>query len=193
MQFYIYIFIIILFTLLPTLGLIINVDHWFSYDISGMFEANLIFDIIIYVGIFIAFNKIKKLHYKWHNFKTFTNPNKYLIRIKKYCYLFCIIQFILRGYLIFSGVDRGTVRVSLGIWGPLTTFISLYSIPALLSLSTVIFFYTKKDKNTKHNYYCIIISAILVALMSGGKANIILMMFPAIIQVASKINLKNLF
>lgn len=192
-QLIIYFSIIFIFTFLPFVGLIIDSYVWDKYDIRGMALANACFIFILYSGIFIAFKKIKMSGFEWsENYKLY-NANKYQKKILRCMIIFAIIQFMLRGYAIFSGANRGDVRTSMGIWGPLSTFIELYGIPTLLSISTVIYcYFSRKTKIELKNYKYIFVISLFVGLMAGGKANIVTMLFPAIIQGASKLSIKKL-
>lgn len=114
-QLIIYFSIIFIFTFLPFVGLIIDSYVWDKYDIRGMALANACFIFILYSGIFIAFKKIKMSGFEWsENYKLY-NANKYQKKILRCMIIFAIIQFMLRGYAIFSGANRGDVRTSMGI------------------------------------------------------------------------------
>ncbi len=192
-QLVIYFSIILVFTFLPYIGLVFNSSVWDKYDTKGMAYANGCFLIILYLGVFFAFKKITRNHYSWHNSTQIKEVNPYLRKILKYAIIFAAIQFILRGYSIFTGADRGEVRTSMGIWGPLSTYIGLYAIPTLLSTATVLYcFFSKHTKKERDNYKYIILVSLFVGLMAGGKANIVTMMFPALIQGASKLNIRKL-
>ena len=56
-------------------------------------------------------------------------------------------------------------------------------MPALLSLSTVLYFYIyDHSKKINRQYVIVVICGILVAIMAGGKANIVMMFLPVILQ-----------
>lgn len=190
-QLILYFLIIFVFTFLPFVGIIVDSFVWDKYDITGMAYANGWFIIILYSGIFIAFKKIIRLKFEWQDTYLLVNAKYYLKKILNYALFFAIIQFILKGNLIFSGVDRGTVRTSMGFWGPLSTYIGLYGSPTLLSISTVIYcFFSRKTMQEKKYFRNIIVISLFVGLMAGGKANIVTMIFPAILQSASKLNFR---
>lgn len=155
--------------------------------------ANGCFIIILYAGILFALKKIHDRRYGWSENIILERVDIYLRRILKYALIFALIQFLLKGYTILSGANRGDVRVSMGIWGPLSTFIELYGIPTLFSAATVLYcFFSRRTKVERRNYKYIAIICLFVGLMAGGKVNIVTMIFPAIIQGASKLNIKKL-
>lgn len=184
--------IIFLYTVIPFMGLLIPHPIFDKYNLDGIVIANFIHIIILFIGFFLAFIVIKKRGYGWEDASQ--DQSKLILkRILRWCWIFCIIQFLLRGYSIFQGVNRGEIRVAMGIWGPLSTFIANYAIPALLSLATIYYFYLSDKKvKVKRLYVKIILLSLFVALMSGGKANIVMMSFPALIQCGDKINLKTM-
>lgn len=192
-QLLIYFLIIFIFTFLPYIGLVYDSIIWIKYDIQGMAYANGCFLIILYTGVFLAFKKIQHKNYGWCENYKIEYVTVYLKRVFKLTLIFAAIQFILRGHSIFSGIDRGDVRTSMGIWGPLSTFIGLYGIPTLLSIATVLYcFFSRKTKIENNYYKYILITSLFVGLMAGGKANLVTMAFPAIIQGASKLNIKKI-
>jgi hypothetical protein len=112
-------------------------------------------------------------------------------RMNSVALVFVIILFLLQGYKILTGEFRGDVRVSLGFFGWLVTFISIFGFPALLSISTVYFFsYPSVMKDTKRDYINIISLAFFAAIMLGGKSNVVFMFFPLLLQMAHKIKVK---
>lgn len=195
MQYIVYFLPLFSFTFFPLLGLIFNTQILFDkYDLEGLSGAYILHILLIYLGVFIAFCVIKKKGYGWHEKYYIKDSAYYLKKIFWIDLLLTLIQFVIRGYAIFRGVDRGLVRTQLGVWGPPADFIGKYAVPALLSLATVLYyFYSPKRRIEKKLFRRIIILSLLCALMFGGKSSLISMLFPVIIQVGSRINIKSLF
>ena len=178
MQFLIYFLMIFMFTFLPVVGILVE-DQNSIYGLEHLKNANLIHICIMYVGLLLAYMKIKQKGYFWEkvNNGDLYIPEKLFEKVACVAVLFVLFQFS------FQGVDRGIVRSSIGVWGPLTTYVGRFGMPALLSLSTVLYFYIyDHSKKINRQYVIVVICGILVAIMAGGKANIVMMFLPVILQ-----------
>ena len=180
MQFLIYFLMIFMFTFLPVVGILVE-DQNSIYGLEHLKNANLIHICIMYVGLLLAYMKIKQKGYFWEKVN---NGDLYIPeKLFEKAVLFVLFQFSFQGHMILSGVDRGIVRSSIGVWGPLTTYVGRFGMPALLSLSTVLYFYIyDHSKKINRQYVIVVICGILVAIMAGGKANIVMMFLPVILQ-----------
>ena len=184
MQFLIYFLMIFMFTFLPVVGILVE-DQNSIYGLEHLKNANLIHICIMYVGLLLAYMKIKQKGYFWEkvNNGDLYIPEKLFEKVACVAVLFVLFQFSFQGHMILSGVDRGIVRSSIGVWGPLTTYVGRFGMPALLSLSTVLYFYIyDHSKKINRQYVIVVICGILVAIMAGGKANIVMMFLPVILQ-----------
>ena len=133
---------IFMFTFLPVVGILVE-DQNSIYGLEHLKNANLIHICIMYVGLLLAYMKIKQKGYFWEkvNNGDLYIPEKLFEKVACVSVLFVLFQFSFQGHMILSGVDRGIVRSSIGVWGPLTTYVGRFGMPALLSLSTVLYFY----------------------------------------------------
>ena len=176
---------IFMFTFLPVVGILVE-DQNSIYGLEHLKNANLIHICIMYVGLLLAYMKIKQKGYFWEkvNNGDLYIPEKLFEKVACVAVLFVLFQFSFQGHMILSGVDRGIVRSSIGVWGPLTTYVGRFGMPALLSLSTVLYFYIyDHSKKINRQYVIVVICGILVAIMAGGgKANIVMMFLPVILQ-----------
>ena len=181
MQFLIYFLMIFMFTFLPVVGILVE-DQNSIYGLEHLKNANLIHICIMYVGLLLAYMKIKQKGYFWEkvNNGDLYIPEKLFEKVACVAVLFVLFQFSFQGHMILSGVDRGIVRSSIGVWGPLTTYVGRFGMPALLSLSTVLYFYIYDHSKKINRQYVIVV--ICVAIMAGGKANIVMMFLPVILQ-----------
>ena len=174
---------IFMFTFLPVVGILVE-DQNSIYGLEHLKNANLIHICIMYVGLLLAYMKIKQKGYFWEkvNNGDLYIPEKLFEKVACVAVLFVLFQFSFQGHMILSGVDRGIVRSSIGVWGPLTTYVGRFGMPALLSLSTVLYFYIyDHSKKINRQYVIVVICGILVAIMAG-KANIVMMFLPVILQ-----------
>ena len=181
MQFLIYFLMIFMFTFLPVVGILVE-DQNSIYGLEHLKNANLIHICIMYVGLLLAYMKIKQKGYFWEkvNNGDLYIPEKLFEKVACVAVLFVLFQFSFQGHMILSGVDRGIVRSSIGVWGPLTTYVGRFGMPALLSLSTVLYFYIyDHSKKINRQYVIVVICGILVAIMA---ANIVMMFLPVILQ-----------
>ena len=174
---------IFMFTFLPVVGILVE-DQNSIYGLEHLKNANLIHICIMYVGLLLAYMKIKQKGYFWEkvNNGDLYIPEKLFEKVACVAVLFVLFQFSFQGHMILSGVDRGIVRSSI-VWGPLTIYVGRFGMPALLSLSTVLYFYIyDHSKKINRQYVIVVICGILVAIMAGGKANIVMMFLPVILQ-----------
>jgi len=171
MQFLIYFLMIFMFTFLPVVGILVE-DQNSIYGLEHLKNANLIHICIMYVGLLLAYMKIKQKGYFWEkvNNGDLYIPEKLFEKVACVAVLFVLFQFSFQGHMILSGVDRGIVRSSIGVWGPLTTYVGRFGMPALLSLSTVLYFYIyDHSKKINRQYVIVVICGILVAIMAEEK------------------------
>ena len=171
MQFLIYFLMIFMFTFLPVVGILVE-DQNSIYGLEHLKNANLIHICIMYVGLLLAYMKIKQKGYFWEkvNNGDLYIPEKLFEKVACVAVLFVLFQFSFQGHMILSG-------------GPLTTYVGRFGMPALLSLSTVLYFYIyDHSKKINRQYVIVVICGILVAIMAGGKANIVMMFLPVILQ-----------
>lgn len=191
----VYFGMIFLYTFLPLIGFWGAEETYpqFSFDFFSLRFASSVYTFLLYIAVFFALRTANKYGYNWH--KTASIENGMLIkafrRMRWIAFVFFLIFFFLVGIKTFSGEYRGDVRVSLGFWGWLVTFIKLYGFPAILSLSTLYYLYFSDErKMIKLLYLQIILLALLVAIMTGGKSNIVFMVLPILLQVNNQIKLK---
>lgn len=194
MTFFAVLLIIGLFTILPLIGVYIASELW-DLDTSGMFVANLIHVCIIFISAFLAINKVKKRRYGWNQNSNLAirNIDHFFYKTLLYSIAFSVVVFFLYGRAIFSGEYRGDVRTSVGAFGWLVTFITIYAVPGLMSYATVVFFYysdIKSQSTNRYRYYLILGLGIFVGLMLGGKSSVVTMMFPPLIQYSQKLTIK---
>ena len=173
---------IFMFTFLPVVGILVE-DQNSIYGLEHLKNANLIHICIMYVGLLLAYMKIKQKGYFWEkvNNGDLYIPEKLFEKVACVAVLFVLFQFSFQGHMILSGVDRGIVRSSIGVWGPLTTYVGRFGMPALLSLSTVLYFYIyDHSKKINRQYVIVVICGILVAIMAGGEEKILMIFFSVI-------------
>ncbi len=193
----VFLILVCLFTVFPLVGLIISgqLKLQFVFEFSSLIKANFLHVLILLFAVVWAFRTIKLKNYEWRPLHL--DPHKVLkvlLRIRNAILLMCVINFILGGIQIFSGVDRGVVRTTLGMWGWLLTFNTLYGVPGLCALATVYYcYFSNKSKRIKYLFYQIIFITLCIALMTGGKANIVLICFAPLLQYAPQLKMKQLF
>ncbi len=97
----------------------------------------------MYVGLLLAYMKIKQKGYFWEkvNNGDLYIPEKLFEKVACVAVLFVLFQFSFQGHMILSGVDRGIVRSSIGVWGPLTTYVSSWDASSLVSFYSFVFLY----------------------------------------------------
>lgn len=194
MEYFACFFIIGLFTVLPLIGVAIASQIW-DLDTNGMFIANLIHVCIIIIGAICAINKVKKRRYGWdlNSSLAIRNVNYFFYKTLLYSIAFSVVVFLLYGRAIFSGEYRGDVRTSVGAFGWLVTFITIYAVPGLMSYATVVYFYysdINSQSKIRSRYYLILGLGIFVGLMLGGKSSVVTMMFPPLIQYSQKLTIR---
>ncbi len=111
-----------LFLFLPILGEFLVL--WQKLDLFvipswELFWANLLFSLIIlFIPLLMSFKRTNNSQI------VIKKPNLTLLKCLIVMFSCCVFVFIMAGYkFIFLGVDRGTLRISLGLWGPLYTWI----------------------------------------------------------------------
>ena len=194
MQILIYFSFIFAFTFFPLIGILLE-DDSVMYGLNELKTASLTHLVIFYMGFFLAFYKIRKKNYFWKDMSdcVFVNAESILIKASHIAICFTIVYFFIKGRLILGGVERGIVRTSLGIFGPLVTFLASFGMPAILSVSTVVYFYClKRSPIAVSRYRTIIISSILIGVMAGGKSNVVIMFFAMLLQGGGVIRFKYL-
>ena len=194
MQLLIYFLMIFAFTAIPIVGLFLD-DSSPIYGMEELKIASIVHVIIIYIGIVLAFIKIHKRKYYWKPLsQRLCDRFDVLGKIAFWVFIMCVFKFFISGHMIFSGMHRGVVRTSLGILGPLSIFISLFAVPALLSLSTVLyFFYLNHTKSVNNSYLKILFFSVFLGVMAGGKINVVMIFFPMLLQGASMIRVRYFF
>ncbi len=100
-----------------------------------------------------------------------------------------IIIFILGGYNIFYGIlDRGAIRTSLGILGPLYTLALSYIPVAVIVYVSVVYIHSnkKQQKYLRKKLILIYSFAILLGILSGYKAVAVTLMIPGFVVIYFK-------
>jgi hypothetical protein len=113
----------------------------------------------------------------------------YLKRIRNVILLCFLLNFYISGQYILSGqMDRGSVRISLGLLGPINTWIIQYVLPSLSLLNLI---FLKKSAKKRATTFLVIQNFLLVALigfMTGYKFTTIMIFLPTISLLWSAIS-----
>ena len=91
-----------------------------------------------------------------------------------------IVIFALIGRLTISGVNTGDIRSNLGGFGILTTWNVQFLTPALLTLNYLSYNSTNKNYHIKSIYYINWILSIFIAIFTGYKSAIAMMVLPTL-------------
>ena len=187
------------YLLLPVIGEIvvyITNEHIYAGEVS----INLIYNHFIFVSLLIisAFfiqsykykhtnNKI--LLYSYSNIYIFNNAIIYLLFI-------ALLIFSTSGYqFLVLGIDRGHIRTSLGVLGPIFTLFLGYIVVAMLIYVSVIYTYLSnyEKKIYRNKVLIIFILVIFISIFSGYKSAIASLMIPMfIVFYFNNLNLKKL-
>lgn len=192
----IYFLLISLYTLLPLLGLFVGslLKEKFSFDFSELITANIIHVCILFIGLLAALRGVKSRGYAWNVTEIdIKKTHRVLLRTRNVLFYMAIISFVLSGWQIFAGVSRGVVRVNLGMFGWLVTFINSYGMPGMFSLAVVYYyFFSSKDRRNKKLFWQIVFFALLIAIMKGGKSSIVVACFAPLLQYSPLLKKKQL-
>lgn len=153
---------------------------------AGIVTLNLIIHNIIFVTIIIL------VAYLIQNYKSvkisaisiifdYNYANKVFKSSIKLLLLFSFIIFILGGYKILLGLaNRGEIRISLGIFGPLYTLVLSYLPVVIIIYCSVIYIHLSKktQKKLKKKLILIYSFAIILGILSGYKAVAVSLMIP---------------
>lgn len=142
-----------------------------------LFSSHLIFSSIVYGLIISSYIKFKKNNL---GFKKNIQDRRTLFRISCLITFFCICMFYFSGYdYLVKGVNRGEIRVGMGVFGFLSKWIVIYAIPLLLFLTTIIALNNKISKI----YYYIYAVGIVSAIFTGYKFVLIFCFIPVLILI----------
>lgn len=179
--------VIAAYLFLPIIGellLLLTGDQIVAGNVTWeLVASNLIFSIIIYTFIIVFYLKFNK---KNIGFQASEKDKRTLIRISWLMTFFCICIFYFSGYdYLIKGINRGEIRVGLGLFGFLFKWIMIYAIPILLFLTTIIALNNKFSKI----FYYIYIMGVISAIFTGYKFVLILCFIPVLILIFYKRNI----
>ncbi len=151
-----------------------------------LFFHNLIHSIIVISIILFFYFKNRKNEI---NFYPNTKDLRSLKRIAVLSTIFCLIVFYIAGYgYLFKGAYRGDIRVSLGYLGFLYRWITIYAMPVLMLLTTIIILRNKKIN--KFLFIYIYIIGVMSAFFTGYKYVVVYTFIPVFLLFFYK---KNIF
>lgn len=171
--------IIAAYLLLPIVGqiyLYISGDYIAAGDVTIEFiTKNIIFSSIVFIIMFLWILFFKRDGW---GFLPKYNDRRSMLRISIIMTLLSIVVFAFSGYdYLIKGSNRGEIRVSFGAFGFFYKWITLYAIPALMFLMTVIYVSNKKEKFKIFVYYISLLGA-LSAIFTGYKYVIVFTFIP---------------
>ncbi|MDP0459931.1 hypothetical protein Q7Y60_00820 [Glaesserella parasuis] len=144
-----------------------------------LFFHNLIYSSITYVIVLVYYSYTRKFYNKIgfsENIRDGVTLRKILILMT----IFFSFVFYFAGYdYFFRGINRGEIRVGLGIMGFLYTWLFVYAVPLLLYFATIIYFSNKKISKLTLGYIYIIACA--SAISTGYKYTIIYSFIPVLL------------
>lgn len=171
--------IIFLYVFLPVLGgwiILSSGQNFFVTPTWEMFWNNLIFAIITFIILWLVSRKriIVKTSF-------LPQPNRLLGRCFVFSFLGMLFVFSVSGYkFLFLGIDRGEIRIGMGMLGPLYTLVVGYFLPAVVALAYMCIIQPKFNRVIKLKFYLVILFAVLVAVFTGYKSTIVSIMLPVV-------------
>lgn len=106
----------------------------------------------------------------------------------------CSLIFILGGYqIIFQGMYRGDLRLTIGFLGPLYNFTIFYITITLVSVSSITYLLSSKIKKLRYKLIILFFIVFLTGLFAGSKATMILVTIPGIAILTIGKPLKSFF
>lgn len=143
-----------------------------------LFTHNLIYSSIVY-GIIIFFYIFGVRKYKKIGFVATNKDHRTLKRIAIFITIFALLVFYFSGYAyLFQGINRGEIRVSLGALGFLYKWITIYAVPLLLFITTLLVLTNKSLSRGLITYiYCV---GAMSTIFTGYKYVIIFSFIPVI-------------
>lgn len=153
---------------------------------AGIVTFDLIFHNVVFVIIILV---VAYLIQSYKNVKIsgtdiifdYNYANKVFKNSIKLLFIFSLIIFILGGYKILFGLaNRGEIRISLGIFGPLYTLVLSYLPVVVIIYSSVVYIHLNKKirKKLKKKLIVIYSFAIVLGVLSGYKAVAVTLMIP---------------
>ena len=83
----------------------------------------------------------------------------------------CIVVFVLGGYqIIFQGMYRGDLRLTIGLLGPLYNFTILYLAITLVSVSSIAYILSSRVRKFRYKLIILFFIVFLTGLFAGSKA-----------------------
>lgn len=174
--------ILIIYTGLPILGELYALFISNSFIVSaGIVSPELIINNLIFFSIFIfiifSFTR-KKTEFNLQIY----NPKRLLFRLFIVSIFIYIFVFYFSGYdFLFQSVNRGYLRINMGLFGPLYTWVINYLNPILLALSYLAYSQLESNLKNKSLFYFIFLFTSISAIFTGYKADIVLQMIPFLI------------
>lgn len=171
--------IIMAYLLLPVIG---QIYLYVSGDIIAAGNVSLEFIIknIIFASInffIISFGFFLFKDRKWGFFPK-SNDKRSMLRISIIITLLCASVFVFSGYdYLIKGSNRGDIRVSFGAFGFIYKWITIYAIPVLMFLTSVIYVVNERKKFKIFVCYIFLIGA-LSAIFTGYKYVIVFTFIP---------------
>jgi len=93
----------------------------------------------------------------------------------------CIVVFVLGGYqIIFQGMYRGDLRLTIGLLGPLYNFTILYLAITLVSVSSIAYILSSRVRKFRYKLIILFFIVFLTGLFAGSKATMIIITIPGI-------------
>lgn len=196
-------FILFIFLNIPLIGELViyhyNLNHYImNMSISPQLLLNHLFFNFLFIIVSYLFYRKLRLNIRPVNDKRFETKH-FQIAYKTILFLIIIILifiFLFIGRLfLFEHIDRGKIRTSLGILGPIYTWIIIYLLPALIFYISLLY---KKLKRTtikiKLELLSTYILAVLIGLITGYKADFLwIILMGIIIFYIDRFLLRNFF
>jgi len=177
---------ILAYLVLPIIGeIVIYITKENIY--AGNVSISLIYDHSIFV-ILLVITAWTIQSYKNNNYNNqvfFVNNKRYIFNNAiTYLLFVALLMFLTSGYkFLVLGIDRGHIRISLGILGPIYTLFLSYITVAVLIYTTVI--YAKlpnfEKKNNRKKMLIIFLFIIVISVFSGYKSTVASLLMPVLI------------
>lgn len=186
-----YITILLIFSIFPIIGIVLEDYYINSYGIT---KANIIHVSIFAIFAIFALMKISDKQSVWLKDERDSDKIQLILERIRIVLIIClIINFALGGVYIITGIGRGVVRTTLGYFGWLYSFNIRYCMPGLFSIATVFYFYfSDKNKVLRRSYIQIVVISLLIAAMTGYKSAVVTVCFAPLLQYSQLLNKKKI-
>ena len=183
------ILVLIAYLFMPVVGiflLLVTGESVVAGDVTGaLLFHNLNYSIIVISIVILSYLKKRKNEI---NFVASNKDCRSVFRAAVLMTLICIIVFMFSGYdYLIKGVNRGDIRVGFGLFGFFYKWLTIYAIPVLMLITTILFITNKKIKKKLIIY--IYFMGVLSAFFTGYKFVVVYCLIPVFLIIFYKNNI----